>query len=228
LPDRCPAFRLSDEVRRLLRAGLVRAAPVSSEPSGAALIGEMEQVATSLAERHAGRAPSEVEELHPARDLYRAFRIDPTRTRPSSESLFRRALQGKPLPRILGPVDLCNLLSLQLLLPLGLYDAAKIAGDVTLRRGRAGESYPGIRKEEVHLEGRPVLADSEGPFGNPTSDSLRTSVTSETRSLWLLIFAPAEYPLSAMEANVARAREMIQRHLAPPGGSVLIETEIAP
>ena len=130
--------------------------------------------------------------------------------------------------RILNAVDLCNLLSLQFLLPLGLYDAGKIAGEVTLRRGAPGESYPGIRKEEVHLEGRPVLSDAEGPFGNPTSDSLRTSVTLDTRSLWLMIFAPAGFPRETMEGFVRRAAEGITRHLSPAGGTAVTETEILP
>jgi DNA/RNA-binding domain of Phe-tRNA-synthetase-like protein len=164
---------------------------------------------------HAGAAPASIERLQPARDLYRAFRIDPTRTRPSSESLLRRVLQGKPLPRILNAVDLCNLCALKFLLSIGLYDADHVHGTVTARRGRPGEAYAGIRKEEVHLEGRPVLADEDGPFGNPTSDSLRTSVTASTRSLWLVIFAPAAYPTARLREHVETARADIVRHLAP-------------
>ena len=221
-------LRLAEEVRPLLRVGLVRAEPVSVGPSGSDLLAEMERTAASISQEHAGRSPSEIEGLGPARDLYRAFRIDPTRTRPSSEALLRRVLQGKPLPRISSAVDLCNLLSLQFLLPLGLYDAAKISGQVTLRRGLPGESYPGIRKEDVHLEGRPVLADGAGPFGNPTSDSLRTCVTHDTRALWLMVFAPAGFPRPTLERYVARAREAILRHLSPAGDAAAIEIEVVP
>ena len=221
-------MRLAEEVKPLLRVGLVRAAPVAVGPAGAELLGEMERTAASLAAGHAGRQPSEIPGLGPARDLYRAFRIDPTRTRPSSEALLRRVLQGKPLPRILNAVDLCNLLSLQFLLPLGLYDSGKISGEVTLRRGAAGESYPGIRKDDVHVEGRPVLVDSEGPFGNPTSDSFRTSVTPDTRSLWLLIFAPAGFPRATLEGHAARAAEAMTRYLSPAGGTAVTEVEVLP
>jgi DNA/RNA-binding domain of Phe-tRNA-synthetase-like protein len=89
---------------------------------------------------------------------------------------------------------------------------------VSLRRGRPGESYPGIRKDEVHLEGRPVLADAAGPFGNPSSDSLRTAVSERTRSLWLVIFAPASLPQDLLRARAAEAGEAIVRHLAGPAG----------
>jgi DNA/RNA-binding domain of Phe-tRNA-synthetase-like protein len=220
--------RLAEEVKPLLRAGLVRAGPVAVGPAGPDLLGEMERTAAALAAEHSGQQPSEIPGLGPARDLYRAFRIDPTRTRPSSEALLRRVLQGKPLPRILNAVDLCNLLSLQFLLPLGLYDSGKIRGDVTLRRGAPGESYPGIRKDDVHIEGRPVLADSQGPFGNPTSDSFRTSVTPDTRSLWLVLFAPAAFPRPTLESYTLRAAEAIGRHLSPAGGTAATEIEVFP
>jgi DNA/RNA-binding domain of Phe-tRNA-synthetase-like protein len=180
----------------------------------------MEELATELAAQHAGKAPSAIEGVGPARQLYRSFGIDPTRTRPSSEALLRRVLRGKPLPAISNAVDLCNQLALQFLLPLGLYDTAAIRGPVMLRAGGPGESFAGIRKDEVHVEGRPVLADDTGPFGNPTSDSLRTSVGPETRSLWMVIFAPTGYPPARLEAQVDEACSAMARHLAPAGGSV--------
>jgi DNA/RNA-binding domain of Phe-tRNA-synthetase-like protein len=184
-----------------------------------ALLDETQEVANRLADRYEGRPPAEITELRPARELYRSFGIDPTKTRPSSEALLRRVLKRKPLPRIINAVDFCNLLSLSFLLPIGLYDTEKIETDddgaVLLRRGEPGESYTGIRKADVHLDGRPVLIDRRGPFGNPTSDSLRTSVDASTTSLWMVIFAPASVPSETMEANVRLAREGMARHLSP-------------
>jgi DNA/RNA-binding domain of Phe-tRNA-synthetase-like protein len=69
-----------------------------------------------------------------------------------------------------------------------------------------------------------VLADAIGPFGNPTSDSLRTCVTPATRSLLMVIFAPAGYPDARLESHVAAAREGIEAFLAPPGGNVSVMT----
>jgi DNA/RNA-binding domain of Phe-tRNA-synthetase-like protein len=89
-------------------------------------------------------------------------------------------------------VDVCNWCSLEFQLPYGLYDAAHIEGDVVLRLGVEGESYPGIRKDEVHVGGRITLADSRGPFGNPTSDSARTMVTTATTRALVVVFAPRE------------------------------------
>jgi DNA/RNA-binding domain of Phe-tRNA-synthetase-like protein len=218
VPPAQPVLRLAADLGFAVQAGCVFAGPVSVGPSGPALDAEIEGICSSLAAEHAGRPPTSIPGLAEARDLYRTFGIDPTRTRPSSEALLRRVVQGKPLPRILNAVDLCNLCALRFLLPIGLYDAEKIRGDVTLRRGRPGESYPGIGKDEVHLEGRPVLADVEGAFGNPTSDSRRTSVTPSTRALWMVIFAPTAVPRRTLEAHVQAAREAMARHLAPANG----------
>jgi DNA/RNA-binding domain of Phe-tRNA-synthetase-like protein len=111
-------------------------------------------------------------------------------------------------------VEVCNLCSTSFLLPIGLYDAAKLSGDVTLREGMPGESYPGIRKDAVNVAGRPVLVDRLGPFGNPTSDSSRTSVTDATTSLLMVIFAPSDYAKAALDAHIDFARRAISRHLS--------------
>jgi DNA/RNA-binding domain of Phe-tRNA-synthetase-like protein len=220
-------LEIAADVAALLRLGVVRAQPVAVRPAGADLVSEMEGLARDLAARHAGTPPGEVEGLRPARTLYRAFGVDPTQTRPSSEALFRRAVGGKPLPRVNNAVDVCNLCSLRYLLPIGMYDLGKIEGnDVLLRRGGDSEAYPGIRKDEVRLHGRPVLCDSVGPFGNPTSDSLRTSVDENTRSLWMVIFAPAAYPGDRMAAHVEDARATLARFTAPDGETVTTEGEV--
>jgi DNA/RNA-binding domain of Phe-tRNA-synthetase-like protein len=124
--------------------------------------------------------------------MYKRVGLDPTKTRPSSEALLRRVRKGDTLPRINSMVDVCNWCSLEFQLPYGLYDADKIDGDVELRLGTAGESYAGIRKDDVHVDGRITLADRTGPFGNPTSDSARTMVTTATTRALLVVFAPRD------------------------------------
>lgn len=211
-----------------VRVGTLLAAPVSVEPTAGELEGEIEGVATELRERFAGRSPAEITDLAPARELYRAFGIDPTKTRPSSEKLLRRVLQVRPLPRISNAVDLGNLLALRFLLPIGLYDASKIDGPVEMRSGSPGESFVGIASQDVHLQGRPVLADRLGPFGNPTADSKRTAVEASTRDLWLTVFAPASFPATRLEAHMLSAAESFARHLAGADAPVRTTTGLVP
>jgi DNA/RNA-binding domain of Phe-tRNA-synthetase-like protein len=135
-------------------------------------------------------APGDVRGLAPVRDLYKGLGLDPTKTRPASEALLRRVLQGKPLYRVNTLVDSLNLCSLKMLVPFGAYDRARIAGPVVLRRGTAGEGYEGLGRGRLSMEDKPVLADREGAFGNPTADSLRTRITPGTSRALVVLYLP--------------------------------------
>jgi DNA/RNA-binding domain of Phe-tRNA-synthetase-like protein len=146
------------------------------------------------------------------RTMYRRVGIDPTKTRPSSEALLRRVRRGEDLPRINTAVDVINWSSLESQLPFGLYDAERLRGAPVLRLGQPGEEYPGIRKDVVHVSGRLTLADDEGPFGNPTSDSARTSVTVSTTQLLVVIFAPTSIPPADVQRTLAVTADRIRRY----------------
>ena len=146
------------------------------------------------------------------RTMYKRVGIDPTKTRPSSEALLRRVRKGDTLPRINSMVDVCNWCSFEFQLPYGLYDAAHIEGDVTLRIGREDESYPGIRKDDVHVGGRIALVDAVGPFGNPTSDSARTMVTTATTRGLLVVFAPREVDAARLTRVMDVTSERMQQY----------------
>ncbi len=139
-----------------------------------------------------------------ARALYRRFGMDPTRVRPSSEALLRRLKKGEPLPRINSLVDIANALSIQLQVPVGLYDLGRVRGEeLVVRLGAEGEGYEGIGKEHVNVAGRICVADAEGPCGNPSSDSARTMITTETeRAAWI-------YFLPVGEDDIDRTAELI-------------------
>jgi DNA/RNA-binding domain of Phe-tRNA-synthetase-like protein len=126
--------------------------------------------------------------------------------------LLRRVLQGKGLPVIHPAVDVCNLASLEHQLPIGLYDRAHLKGTIVARLGRPGEHYEGIRKGSVSVAGRPMLADDEGAFGAPTSDSARTQVTEATRTLLAVIYCPVERPGDHLSAMLARVADLLARH----------------
>ena len=53
-------FGIDEDARRLLRAGLIHAAPVAIGPAGEPLLAEMDRVAAALAEENKGRAPGEI------------------------------------------------------------------------------------------------------------------------------------------------------------------------
>lgn len=204
-------LRLDATLAGRVRCGvLVATGPFGGD--GEDLAARTAQLAGELRARHAGSPPSAVEGLAEARALYRSFGMDPSRHRPSSEALFRRVLQGRDLYRLGCVVDACNLASLSFLLPIGLYDLARVQGDIAVKVGAAGDAYAGIRKEDVNVGGRLALYDRDGPFGSPTSDSLRTSVTDATRNLLAVIMATGALPPARMESRIDLLAGLLERH----------------
>ncbi|MBQ1420612.1 MAG: hypothetical protein IIZ02_04215, partial [Desulfovibrio sp.] len=92
------------------------------------------------------------------------------------------------LYRVNAVVDANNLVSLETGFSLGSYDRAGIRGDAVFRLGLAGEAYEGIGKGAIKLERMPLLADCQGPFGCPVSDSRRTMVGEEARDILTVIY----------------------------------------
>src|SRR3954469_13107374 len=140
-------FTLSSDLADIVRPGVLwldGATVVEREP-------RMDAALASAAAAVRAHPPVEVTAV---RTMSKRVGLDPTKTRPSSEALLRRVRKGGSLPRINSMVDVCNWCSFEFQLPYGLYDAACIEGDVELRLGREGESYPGIRKDDVHVGGR--------------------------------------------------------------------------
>ena len=178
-------FTLAPDLAGIVRPGVIWL-------DGATVVEREQHLNAPLAAAEAAVRMRPPEEIAAVRTMYKRVGLDPTKTRPSSEALLRRVRRGDSLPRINSMVDVCNWCSLEFQLPYGLYDASRIDGDVELRIGREGESYPGIRKDDVNVGGRITLADTQGPFGNPTSDSARTMVTTATTRALLVVFAPRE------------------------------------
>jgi DNA/RNA-binding domain of Phe-tRNA-synthetase-like protein len=191
-------FQLAEELRGRVRLGLVTLEGVSVREADTSLAEEVDRLCRELRERYGEGRSAEVPGAADARALYKALGLDPTKTRPANEALLRRALRGESLYRINTLVDALNLCSLRYQLPFGLYDLDRVEPPVQLRRGEAGEEYEGIRKGTVHVEGRPVLVDRSGPFGNPTSDSARTMITLATRRALVVAYAPQGYASSRL------------------------------
>lgn len=217
-------IQLGPAVAEKLRLAFVQLQDITVRPPDAVLGAELAALGQQLRERYGQREPNQIPELQSARRLYRSMGMDPTRTRPSSEALLRRTLRGEDLYRVNSAVDAGNLYSLEFLLPIGLYDAELIDGDVLAATGQPGDGYEGIRKDRVNVEGRIALYDRQGPFGNPSSDSLRTCIRDTTRALLLVVFAPAEMPSPELLRSLDRAEELQRRY----GGGACIARGILP
>jgi DNA/RNA-binding domain of Phe-tRNA-synthetase-like protein len=217
-------LNLAPELAGRVRLGVLVLDGVSVRDADPALAAEVDAYCAEVRSRYGEGKSAEIPGAADARALYKALGIDPTKTRPSNEALARRALKGEALYRINTLVDALNLSSLRYQLPFGLYDLAKVEPPVVLRRGASGESYEGIRKGAVNVEGRPVLVDAKGPFGNPTSDSARTMITLEARTALVTVYAPAAYSTSRLNEVLDGTESTLTRHC----GGTRTERKILP
>ncbi len=188
----------------------------------------LQAVAEEYRQRYGQLQISEVPDVHISRRLFREFGIEPTKYRPSSEALLRRALKQKDLYSVNNVVDVSNLCALDFLLPNGVYDLQRIHGSVVLGPGAAGAGYDALNHRFVHLEGRLCLSDGEGAFGSPMTDSLRCSVKDATGRILAVLYAPAKYPSDRMEGHLNRFSERMAAYaeasctfarIVPPGQS---------
>jgi DNA/RNA-binding domain of Phe-tRNA-synthetase-like protein len=217
-------LQVADELRGRARLAWARIDGVTVRAESADLLREIDDYARETRERFGGGPSGEVPGAADARDLYKSLGLDPTKTRPSNEALLRRVLKGEPLYRINTLVDALNLSSLRHQLPFGLYDAARLRPPIVLRRGRDGEGYEGIRKARVNVDGRPVLVDEDGPFGNPTSDSARAMITLETREALVVAYAPSGCPTARLQRVIEETEALLIRHC----GGATVERALVP
>jgi DNA/RNA-binding domain of Phe-tRNA-synthetase-like protein len=164
-------------------------AHVQPGASPVALLAEMNQRELEIQELPYPRGVLESPQVETTRKAYKALGKDPARYRGSAEALLRRIVAGKGFPQVNAVVDVINLVSLESRLPVGLYDLAHVTGEIVFRAGRAGETYKGIGKYDLNLEGLPVFADAAGPHGSATSDSERTMVNPETTEILAIIIS---------------------------------------
>ncbi|MBI4584923.1 MAG: hypothetical protein HY717_12995 [Planctomycetes bacterium] len=196
-------LQVSASLEDVVRIGVVIFKNLAIGGPNPALQQAIEGTAEELRRSLGDRRPSSLPPVERTRRLYHQVGIDPTKNRPSSEKLLRRVLHKRPFPRINNFVDAMNLVSVRLQFPLGLYDWDRLAPPVLLRIGSPDEKYRTTAGDEINLEGKLVLVDGEGPFGNPTHDSKRAMIHAGTVRALVVIFAPADVPRRELEEAIA-------------------------
>jgi len=206
-----------------VKLGAIEADGVRVVPGDAGLAERMDEACDRKRREFTVESLADAEAVRAVRAMFREWDMDPSKYRPSSEALLRRVVQGKGLYRVSNVVDSGNLGSIEVAWPFGCYDRAKIHAPIVFRHGAAGESYEGIGKKMWHLEGRPVLADPDGPFGSPISDSTRTMITEAARDVLFVIYAPAGAADTSIEVAMARLGERVTQF----AGAVAVRAEIS-
>lgn len=179
--------------------GLVRAAGVQPDQVPPDLDDALEVL---LNERRQPLTPAEEHRRQAARDMLRNGVYKPTgRGKPASEYLLRAASsEQRSFPRINGPVDVCNYLSLKTVLPISLWDHDRAAASAyRFRLGHPDEAYvfnaggQQIALQDLVVGCAQTNADKRGtPIVNPVKDSMATKTTVETTHVVASIYAPQD------------------------------------
>jgi DNA/RNA-binding domain of Phe-tRNA-synthetase-like protein len=184
------SISIAKEFEGAASIGILQIDAVRVEESPEELKAMLNELAAEVARKYRDAPLGEIPAVRKIRAIFHRAGLDPTRYRPSSESLLRRAVKGKGLYFINSVVDLVNYFSLKTLWPVGLYDADRLKPPIAWRVGQEGESYEGIGRDRLNLAHFPLLVDQEGPFGSPISDSMRTRVTENCNRILWMTFAP--------------------------------------
>jgi DNA/RNA-binding domain of Phe-tRNA-synthetase-like protein len=195
-------------------------ARVETGATPAALLEEMKLRESEIQKLPFPRGVLAAPQVESTRAAYKALGKDPARYRGSAEALLRRMVAGKGLPQINSVVDVINLVSVESRLPIGLYDLGHVTGEIVFRAGLAGETYKGIGKYDLNLEGLPIFCDTAGPHGSPTSDSERTMVTAATKEVLAVIVS-----FGGVE-NLSRWTERISTLLAQHAAGKDLKSEL--
>lgn len=121
------------------------------------------------------------------RDGYKKLGKDPSHTRPACEALLRRILKYGSIYRLGDVIDVGNLLSLTFLKSVCIVDYDKIVGDITIRIGKETDEYYGINRGQINVKNLPLYSDEVSAFGNPTSDTIRTAITNQTKKILVML-----------------------------------------
>ncbi|MCM3007040.1 B3/B4 domain-containing protein [Priestia koreensis] len=131
-----------------------------------------------------------VPEIAEWRQLFKQSGTDPSKYRPSIESLYRRIQKQTYLPTVNSAVDINNFFSLKYKIPIGIYDLNNLKGDVVIDIGGESDSYIGLNNRDLTLSNKIISRDEIGAFGSPYVDSNRSPVDHTTTDAIQILYLP--------------------------------------
>lgn len=163
------------------KIGLIHYNRITVGDSPQMIKGRMQMYQENLYLELQNQPPTERNGILEWRQTLKKLGADPNRYRHSAEALMRRIAKQQYLTPIHSAVDLNNFFSLQYELPVGIYDAANITGDIIISLGDEETGYEGLNGRYNTLKGIPYSKDELGAFGSLYVDSARTATNEETQ-----------------------------------------------
>ncbi len=153
--------------------------------------------------------------ISPWRAAYSSFGSKPSKYNSSIESMMRRIAKTSSIPRINKLVDLCNYLSLNHTLPIGIYDLERIEGDISLNISKGTEIFRPLGTEQIHRpeKNEVIYKDSRKVLCRRWNwhDCEETKITENTKSAVLCIEALPPVTEDALKEACEETSDLIKR-----------------
>lgn len=141
--------------------GVVVANGISNGPTTPVIAEMFLKEQENLRARFGDVKPKDHPAITPYRDAFVKLGINPNKFMSSIEALTTRVYKGGNLPLINSIVDLCNVVSLKYLLPMGAHDIGRMEGDIRVGFSKEGDIFTpfGSTESESVEPGELVYAD---------------------------------------------------------------------
>lgn len=188
-------IRISSQLKNLVpdfKVGIIQYNHIEVGDSPQMIRGRLQTFQESLFFDLEDKSVTDIEGIAEWRKIFKQVGTDPNRYRPSVEAIYRRIQKQNFLNSIHSAVDLNNFFSMQYEIPMGIYDADKLDGNIEIRVGQPDDEYLGINGRVISMKDKILSSDETGAFGSPYVDSERTAVTVETkRALQIAYLKPS-------------------------------------
>ncbi|MHC2219198.1 B3/B4 domain-containing protein [Rhizobium leguminosarum] len=194
-----------------LRAGALHAGGIHADADVEAAIADFNAIAAArLTQAQEGEFP----EIQAWRRGFSRMGLKPTQYRCASEALLRRFRQEHVLPRLHPLIDLCNAISLAFAIPVAVFDAEKIVGDLQVRRAGGDETYLTFGGEIEHPEPDEVIFADGAENAHARRWTNRQSGLSAVRATTRSVLIVTEALHASAGDDIARLVETVADALA--------------
>jgi DNA/RNA-binding domain of Phe-tRNA-synthetase-like protein len=196
-------------------AGIIHYRDIEVGPSPQMLKGRLQLFQESIFFELDEKNVTDYDGIREWREIFKKTGKDPNRYRHSAEALYRRIKKQNYLQTVHSATDVNNFFSLEYEVPIGIYDADKLEGDILIGVGSESDEYEGLNGRMNSLHNLIMSSDSNGPFGSPFVDSTRTAVTEKTRNSLQIIYLR---PSLGIERNTKLTESLMNMFLQIHGG----------
>lgn len=196
-------------------AGIIHYRDIQVGPSPQMLKGRLQLFQESIFFELDEKNVTDFDGIKEWREIFKKTGKDPNRYRHSAEALYRRIKKQNYLQTVHSAIDVNNFFSLEYEVPIGIYDADTLKGDIMIGIGSESDEYKGLNGRRNSLHNLIISADSSGPFGSPFVDSTRTAVTETTKNALQIIYLR---PSLGIEKNTRLTESLMKMFLQIHGG----------